>query len=31
LFEHIAGRTERKSVAGPLATLAPRGSSVDGD
>lgn len=21
LFEHIAGRTERKSVAGPLATL----------
>ncbi len=29
LFEHIAGRTERKSVAGPLATLVPRGSSVD--
>jgi DNA-binding LacI/PurR family transcriptional regulator len=28
LFEHIAGRTERKSVAGPLATLVPRGSSV---
>ena len=24
----IAGRTERKSVAGPLATLVPRGSSV---
>jgi DNA-binding LacI/PurR family transcriptional regulator len=29
LFGHIAGRSERKSVAGPLATLVPRGSSVD--